>query len=207
MKKFFFGTMFLALLFAVPLPAMAGVDVNVNIGVPAPPPVFSEPPAVVPLPDTPDVYVIPTINVDFFFWNGWWWRPWEGGWYRSRYYNQGWVYFNHVPNFYFYVDPGWRGYYSAHMWNGHPWNYQPIPYHQLQQNWKSWHTTHYWAKHGTWGVQGYHPRTVQENQQLRNQRQAQYHQRPEVQRHEQMMKQHGQPQAHGQPHEQHEDHR
>jgi len=25
------------------------------------------------------------------FWNGWWWRPWLGHWYRSQYYNWGWV--------------------------------------------------------------------------------------------------------------------
>lgn len=214
--------MLLGLLFVVSVPAMAGVEINVSAGVPAPvvpvppppPIVFPQPPEVVPLPDAPDVYVVPTVSVDFFFWNGWWWRPWEGGWYRSLYYDRGWVYFRRVPSFYFYVDPGWRGYWASHMWYGHPWNFQPIPYARFQQNWRSWQATHYWAKNGTWGVHGYHPRTAQERQALRNQRQAQYRQRPEVQRHEQMMRQqqrgqqHGQPQQHGQQHgQQHEEHR
>ena len=32
MKKLFFGTLLLALVIAVPIPTMAGVDVNVSIG-------------------------------------------------------------------------------------------------------------------------------------------------------------------------------
>ena len=141
------------------------------------------------MPDTDDVYVVPDIDVDMFFWNGWWWRLWEGRWYRSHYYDRGWGYYNNVPSFYFDVDPGWRGYYRDHNWYGHPWNYERIPNPRLQQNWKSWHNDRHWERQGTWGVQSYQPRPQQQRQELRHQRQQQYQQRPEVQQHQQQRQQ------------------
>ena len=136
------------------------------------------------MPDT-NAYVVPDIDADMFFWNGWWWRPWEGRWYRSHYYNRGWAYYGSVPSFYFDIDPGWRGYYRDHNWYGHRWNYERIPNRRLQQNWKSWHTNRYWERQKAWGVQSYQPRHRQQRQELRHQRQEQYQQRPEVQRHQQ----------------------
>jgi len=182
MKKLLLGTILLALTIVVPVPTMAGVNIDIGIALP-PPIVFAAPPAVVVLPDTDDVYVVPDIGVDIFFWSGWWWRLWEGRWYRSHYYNRGWGYYNNVPSFYFDVDPGWRGYYRDHDWHGHRWNYERIPDRRLRQNWKSWHNNRYWERRGTWGVQGYQPRPQQQRQELRQQRQGQYQQRPEVQRH------------------------
>jgi|SRR5208283_2269267 len=214
MKKLLLGTILLALAIVVPIPTMAGVDVNVSLGFPLPPPiVFPAPPDVIAMPDTNDVYVAPSIGVDLFFWNGWWWRPWEGRWYRSYYYDRGWAFYNRVPRFYFDVDPGWRAYYRDHNWNGHPWNYERIPNHRLQQNWKSWHTNRYWERQGTWGVKGYQSRPQQQRQELRNQRQQQYQQRPEVQRHQQQMQERQkQQQRHGQhpqkkEHEEESEHR
>src|SRR4030043_52948 len=184
MKNFLFGTIFLALAIVVPIPIMA--EVNIGVGISLPPPiVFQAPPDVIVLPDTNDVYVVPDVDVDIFFWNGWWWRPWEGRWYRSHYYNRGWRYYNNVPSFYFDVDPGWRGYYRDHNWYGHRWNYERIPFHRLHQNWNSWHNDRHWERQGTWGVQGYHPRPQHQRQELRQQRQWQYQQRPEVRQHQQ----------------------
>jgi hypothetical protein len=179
MKKVLFGTMLFALVIVVPISTMAAVDINVNISLP-PPIVFQAPPDVIVMPDTYDVYVVPNIDIDMFFWNGWWWRLWEGRWYRSHYYNRGWRYYNNVPSFYFDVDPGWRGYYRDHNWYGHRWNYERIPYQQLQQNWKSWQNDRHWERQGTWGVQSYQPRPQKQIQELRQQRQQQYQQRPEV---------------------------
>ncbi len=186
MKKLFLCAMLLALAIVVPLPAMARVDINIGISLP-PPVVFAAPPEVIVLPDTDDVYVVPDINIDLFFWNGWWWRLWEGRWYRSHYYNRGWAYYRLVPTFYFDVDPDWRIYYRDHAWYGHRWDYRPVPYRGLQRNWRSWHNSRYWEKHGTWGVQGYQPRPKPQRQELRHQREEQYRQRPEVQRHQQYL--------------------
>jgi len=185
MKRLLLHMVLFALVIAAPASAMA--QVTVSVGIPLPPPiVFQAPPAVIVLPDTPDVYAVPDVGVDLFFYNGWWWRFWDGYWYRSHYYDRGWVYFNHVPRFYYDVDPDWRGFYKSHDWHGHPWNYQRITNGQLQRNWSSWHSSGYWQKQKTWGVQGYHPRPVQEQQALRQQRQQQYQQRPEVQQHQQV---------------------
>ena len=188
MKKVLFATMLLALVIVVPIPTMAQVGISVSIGLP-PPVVFAEPPAVIVLPDTPDVYVVPGIDVDLFFWSGWWWRPWQGGWYRSRYYNRGWGYYSNVPSFYYDVDPGWRGYYRDRNWYGHPWHYERIDHQRLQRNWQTWHNNRHWERQQTWGVQNYQPRPQQQRQELRQQRQQQYQQRPEVQQHQQQRQQ------------------
>jgi hypothetical protein len=187
MKKLLFGTILLALVSFFPGMTMAAVDINIGISLPSI--VFEAPPDVIVLPDTNDVYVVPDIDVDLFFWNGWWWRPWEGGWYRSRYYNRGWAYYNNVPSFYFDVDPGWRRYYREHNWYGHRWNYQRIPNRRLQQNWKNWHDNRHWERRGAWGIQGYRPRPQKQRQELRHERQQQYQQRPEVQRHQEQRQQ------------------
>ncbi len=190
MKKLLFGTILLALVSVFPIIATAEVNVGIGISIPLPPPVvFEAPPAVVPLPDTNAVYVVPSISVDLFFWNGWWWRPWEGRWYRSHYYDHGWGYYNRVPSFYYDVDPHWRGYYHNHNWHGHNWNYQQVPHSQLQRNWKSWQTNRYWERKKTWDVQGYARKPQQQRQEIRQQRQVQYQQRPEVQQHQQFQRQ------------------
>ena len=185
MKKLLLATILLAMVLVVPTPAMAGTNINIGISLP-PPIVFDEPPDVIVMPDTYDVYVVPDIDVEMFFWNGWWWRPWEGGWYRSHYYDRGWAYYNHVPGFYYDVNPGWRGYYRGHNWYGHRWNYERIPHRQLHQNWKSWQNNRHWERQGPpWGVHNYQPRPQQHRQELRHQRQEHYQQRPEVQQHQQ----------------------
>ena len=79
MKKLFLRTILLAMAIVVPIPTMA--EVHVSISFPLPPPiVFAAPPAVIVMPDTNYVYVVPDIDQDMFFWDGWWWRNWEGRW-------------------------------------------------------------------------------------------------------------------------------
>jgi hypothetical protein len=157
MKKLIFGTILLAVVHVFPIPAMAGVDVGVSISLP-PLIVFAAPPEVVVIPET-YVYAVPDINVDIFFYNGWWWRPWEGRWYRSRHYNSGWAYYRNVPYFYREIPSGWRNDYRDHRWKGHKWNYQRIPHQQVQGNWNNWEKNRHWEKQNTWGVQGLNPRT------------------------------------------------
>jgi len=188
MKKLLLGTILLALATVVPIPTMAAVDISIGISLP-PPIVFEAPPEVIVMPETDGVYVAPDIDVDLFFWNGFWWRLWEGRWYRSAYYDRDWAYYNNVPSFYFNIDPHWRGYYNNHNWYGHHWNYERIPYQRFQQNWRNWQTNRSWGGQKTWGVQGYPPRTPAHTQVLKQQRQQQYQQRPEVQKHQQYQQQ------------------
>ena len=187
MKKLVFGTIFFALVSVFPVMTMEAADISIGISQP-PPIVFAAPPEVIVIPDT-YVYVVPDLDVDIFFYDGWWWRPWEGRWYRSYYYDRGWGYYDRVPRFYFDVDPGWRGYYRNHNWHGHRWNYERIPQQRLQQSWKGWQNGRRWERQGVWGVESYQPRTQQQRQELRQQRQQQYQQRPEVQQHQQQRQQ------------------
>jgi len=155
MKKSLLGTLFLALVLAYPVSTMAAVDIHINI--PLPPLIaFPAPPAVVVIPET-NVYVVPDVDVDVFFYAGWWWRPWEGRWYRSRHYDSGWVYYQSVPAFYKRVPPAWREDYREHRWQGHRWDYHPVPHDQVQRNWRGWEKNRYWEKQNHWGVQGLRP--------------------------------------------------
>jgi hypothetical protein len=157
MKKVLLRTILLALVIVFPIPTMAEVNVGISISLP-PPIVFATPPVVVVIPET-YVYAVPDVGVDIFFYNGWWWRPWEGRWYRSRNYNSGWVYYQRVPSFYARIPSSWRNDYRDHRWGGHQWNYQRIPHQQLQRNWSNWEKSRHWEKQQTWGVQGLKPRT------------------------------------------------
>src|SRR5208337_1668 len=150
MKRLLFGVMLLGLIIVVPLPTPAMGDIAVTL-----PPliVFAAPPEVIVIPET-YVYVVPEIEEDIFFYNGWWWRLWEGRWYRSRDYSSGWVYYRSVPSFYARIPSGWRTDYREHRWGGHEWNYQQIPYQQLQHNWRGWQKSRHWEKQETWGVEG-----------------------------------------------------
>jgi hypothetical protein len=156
-KKIIFGTLLLTLVIAVPISTMAGVDINVNIALP-PPIMFAVPPALIVLPET-YVYVVPDVDVDIFFYSGWWWRPWEGRWYRSRHYDTGWAHYRSVPSFYRGIPSGWRNDYRDHRWGGRQWDYREIPHEQLQRNWSTWEKSRHWEKQNTWGVQGLKPRT------------------------------------------------
>lgn len=164
---------------AAPIPAMAQAGVSISIGLP-PPIVFAGPPEVIVLPDTYYVYVVPGIDIDLFFWNGWWWRPWNGRWYRSRYYDRGWAYYRYVPSFYYDVDPGWRTYHKDHRWRGRQWYYERLSYDRLQRNWQRWRNDRHWDRRQAWGVQNYQPPPKQQRQELRYQRRQEYRQRPEV---------------------------
>lgn len=70
-----------------PAPATAEVNVNINLG---PPVVVAEPPAVALIPGF-GVYFVPGVEVDLFFYGGYWWSPRGDRWYRARGYNGPWV--------------------------------------------------------------------------------------------------------------------
>ena len=156
MKKLLFGTILLTLLLVFPIPTMARVDVDVSISLP--PIVFSAPPLTVVIPET-NVYAVPDSDVDIFFYGGWWWRPWQGRWYRSRNYDSGWAHYQSVPSFYRGIPSNWRNDYRERRWKGREWNYKPIPHEQVQKNWRNWEKNRHWEKQDSWGVKGLKPRS------------------------------------------------
>ncbi len=153
MKKLFLGALLLALMFSFSLPTMAEVNVNIGFSIPLPPVIqFREAPRMVVLPDT-YIYVAPDVNVDIFFNDGWWWRPYQGQWYRSRDYNSGWSHHRQPPSFYNGVHRHWRDDYRKHQWKGHYWNPERRDHREVQKNWKNWKKDRHWEKNNNWGVQ------------------------------------------------------
>jgi len=150
MKRLLFAAMLLGLVIVGPMPTLAQIDIVVSV---PPPIVFASPPEVIVLPET-YVYVVPEIEEDIFFYEGWWWRPWQGRWYRSRNYSSGWVFYRSPPAFYARIPSGWRTHYREGNWGGHRWNHQRIPYQQLQHNWRGWQKNRHWERQNTWGVEG-----------------------------------------------------
>lgn len=150
MKRLLWGTILLVLVMVFPMPTMAEVHVGINISLP-PPIVFAAPPQLVVIPET-YVYGVPDADEDIFFYNGWWWRPWEGKWYRSRNYRSGWGYYRGEPSFYREVPSSWRNDYREHRWQGHEWRAQPISHQKVQKNWRYYERNKTWEKQDHWGV-------------------------------------------------------
>ncbi len=72
-----------------PNEASARVDVGIGINIGPPPIVVPAPPEVVLVPGS-QVYFVPGVDFDVFFYNGYWWSPRGDRWYRSRAYNGPW---------------------------------------------------------------------------------------------------------------------
>ena len=77
----------MAVLFGA-VPSHAEVNLNVNIGLPAV--VVAGPLEMIPVQRSM-VYFAPTVEVDLFYYAGYWWTPNQGRWFRSRAYNGPWV--------------------------------------------------------------------------------------------------------------------
>lgn len=169
MKKMISGAALLVTMSLCPLPTMAGLHIdfpappsihinippppNIRVNIPMPPRIhFSAPPRLVVVPET-YVYVAPDVEEEIFFSDGWWYRPWEGRWYRSRQHDRGWQYYRSTPSFYNHVPDDWRNDYREGHWRGQQWNVEPIPHTQVQKNWKGWKANKHWEKNRNWGVE------------------------------------------------------
>jgi len=117
----------------------AGVNVNVGIYAPLPAFVVPGPPSVVVIPGT-YVYAVPDAEVHMLFYHGYWWRPYEGRWYRSARYNGSWTYMRpeRVPRAVIDLPPD----YHRHLAHG-----DRIAHSDMQRNWKSWERDRHWDRH------------------------------------------------------------
>jgi len=159
MKKLLLGIILLALVLVLPSATMAMAPAPQGGNArhdrhdrnPLPPRIaFSAPPLLIVIPGT-YVYAVPDVDVDIFFYQGWWWRPWEGRWYRSRKYNSGWGQYQGTPSFHRSIPSGWRNDYRDGRWKGQQWDHQRIPHKQVQKNHSSWENDKHWEKNN-WGV-------------------------------------------------------
>lgn len=113
-------------------------------------------PSLVVIPGT-YVYAMTDVSDDIYFHVGWWWRLWDGRWYKSRHYDRGWSHYRGVPGFYREVDPRWRDFYRHRRWNGHPWECERIPAPRVQSDWHRWQDARHWEREKNWGVKGFRP--------------------------------------------------
>jgi hypothetical protein len=170
MKKIFLKTTLFLMLVLMPTSVLAMGHVDVGVRIPLPPPLlFPVPPWLVVIPET-DVYAVPDIQEDIFFYSGWWWRPWQNRWYRSRYHDRDWAYYEGAPPFHGRVPSNWRNDYNQQRWKGHQWEQRRVPHHEVERNWSGWQKDRHWEKQNYWGVRGLDTRQRQQgyNYQGRN---------------------------------------
>jgi hypothetical protein len=138
MKRWISVALFFAALLTmgISFPGNSNAGVDVNIYVPLPPLVVPAPPGLVVIPGT-YVYFAPDVDVDIFFFHGYWYRPYEGRWYRSDEYNGQWRYVpaERVPRAVINLPPAYRGIPSGH---------ERVPYGQVRKNWRTWEREGRW---------------------------------------------------------------
>jgi len=144
MKKRTLLTIFVATILFISLGysnrVIAETNINVAIKFPPPPPlVIPAPPPVIVVPNT-YVYFAPEVKADLLFYHGYWYRPYQGRWYRSGDYKGPWVYIvpERVPAVLLRLPSDYR-----HVPPGH----QRIPHGQLKKNWRTWEKEKHWDKH------------------------------------------------------------
>ncbi len=136
LESIMIGILFLVLL---GLPGNSGARVDINIGITPPALVINGPPEVAIIPGT-YVYFCSDVEADLFFYDGYWYRPYEGRWFRSASYSGPWVFIESPPQVLISLPHDFRARSG----------YRRIPYRELSANWRTWQRDKYWEKHG-WG--------------------------------------------------------
>ncbi len=129
-----------SLLVLTGLTGQSNAGVNIGIGINLPPAyVVAAPPDVVEIPGT-YVYAVPDPAVNILFYHGYWWRPYEGHWYRSARYDRGWAYVRseRVPRAV--ID-------LPHDYHNHFGNGPRIAHDDLRRNWRGWERDRHWDRH------------------------------------------------------------
>lgn len=154
MKKWMTVALFTAALLPAGFlyPTRSNAEVNVNITIPLPGLVIPAPPALVVIPGT-YAYFAPDVDVDVFFYHGYWYRPYGGRWYIAGGYNGPWRYVDvqRVPRVLIDLPPTYRGLPPGH---------ERMPYGQVRRNWRTWERERRWdndeggREHGRGGGRG-----------------------------------------------------
>ena len=105
---------------------------------PLPPLLVPAPPPLVVIPGT-YVYFPPDVRDDLLFYHGYWYRPYQGKWYRAAHYNGPWgfVALRRVPRVLIDLPHGYRSIPPGH---------ERIPYGRLKKNWKAWERDRHWER-------------------------------------------------------------
>jgi hypothetical protein len=118
----------------------AGVRVGIGINIPVYS--FAAPPPLVVIPGT-YAYFAPEADVDIVFYQGFWYRPYEGRWFRARGYNGPWATIApaRVPRVLIELPSDYR-----HTYREHP----RIAYRDFNKNWRGWEKNRHWDKDERW---------------------------------------------------------
>ncbi|MGD1074809.1 MAG: hypothetical protein ABR903_01830, partial [Thermodesulfovibrionales bacterium] len=116
--------------------------VEVGRGIHIPAYTFPAPPPLMVIPGT-YVCFVPDIEADILFYHVSWYRPYEGRWYRARFFNGPWTFVSsarvprvlmELPQDYRHAPPGYRR----------------IPYTEFTRNWRRWEGNKYWERDAWW---------------------------------------------------------
>ena len=144
LKIFFLAALLLSAAAADSVLAGTHVDVNIGIGVPPPLPrfVLPGPPELVVIPRS-YAYFVPDVDVDIVFFGGYWWRPYQGFWYRSHHYNGPWknIHRDRVPRGLMDLPPDYRRVPPGH---------QRLHHNKVKSHWREWERDRYWDRHDRW---------------------------------------------------------
>jgi hypothetical protein len=129
--------MIVCLFFVVGMPLIVDARVNVNIGVALPPLVFAGPPDLVVVPGAAYVYMVPDM-AGLYFYGGFWYRIYDGRWYRSRLYSGPWNFMvaSRVPRVVVGIPPDYYRHFPA--------GYHRIPWGDVRRNWRAWDSRRHW---------------------------------------------------------------
>lgn len=141
-RKLVFLAAALSLLFVTAFSARVYAGVRVGVGINIPAFRFAAPPPLVVIPGT-YAYFAPDADVDIVFYQGSWYRPYEGRWYRARSYNGPWAYLApaRVPRVLIGLPPDYRHVYAGHA---------RIPYGDYHRNWRRWERDRHWERDERW---------------------------------------------------------
>lgn len=89
MKKWVSTWSFVGFVAVLVLAGKTEAGVNVGIGIALPPLAVTAAPALVVIPGS-SAYVAPEVAAGLFFYNGSWYRPYQGGWYAAVQFNGPW---------------------------------------------------------------------------------------------------------------------
>jgi hypothetical protein len=120
---------------AIVAPAAASIEVTVKT-----PPILEmqEPELVVVPSEDAYVYMIPTI-AGVYFYDGYWYRYYEGAWFRADIYNGPWIGIAVAPTVIVGIDPFYPFYLPA--------GYYRIGYTDFHAHWRGWGHDRHWHNH------------------------------------------------------------
>lgn len=140
----------IALVILVGFAAQSDARVNINIGIGIPAYNFAAPPSLVVIPGT-YAYFVPGVDMDILFYQGYWYRPYDGRWYRARGYNGPWFHIApaRVPRVLIGLPLDYRRLYGGH---------RHIEYGDFHRNWRRWERERYWDRDRWWRERGHERR-------------------------------------------------